>query len=169
MGGVPQDTVFTSWSLGMRETNIMKTIKETENEVVDEFSFFESWEDKYEYLIELGKKLDKLPAEEYKEENKVKGCQSSVWLVAEKNNGSIEFKADSDSTIVKGLIALLIRVLSGQSPDTIVNAKLEFVDKIGLRQHLAQTRSNGLAAMIKQIKLYALAYSMQKQTVKTVK
>lgn len=134
------------------------TIEEIENEIVDEFSFFESWEDKYEYLIELGKKINNLTAEEHKDENKVKGCQSSVWLVASKNNGGIIFKADSDSTIVKGLIALLIRALSGQTPDTILNAKLEFIDKIGLKQHLAQTRSNGLAAMIKQMKYYALAF-----------
>lgn len=142
----------------MGTVNELKTIEEIENEIADEFSFFESWEDKYEYLIELGKKLNDLPAEEHRDDNKVKGCQSSVWLIASKNNGSIIFKADSDSTIVKGLIALLIRVLSGQSPDAIVNAKLDFIDKIGLKQHLAQTRSNGLAAMVKQMKYYALAY-----------
>lgn len=145
----------------------MKTIEEIENEIVDEFSFFDDWQDKYEYLIELGKKLKAIPEEDHKDENKVKGCQSSVWLIAEKNNGSIVFKADSDSTIVKGLIALLIRILSGQSPDAILNAKLEFVDKIGLRQHLAQTRSNGLAAMIKQIKLYALAFNFASEVKQT--
>ncbi len=135
----------------------MNTIEELENEIVDEFSFFESWEDKYEYLIELGKKLNDLPAEDHKDENKVKGCQSSVWLTVSESNGSIFFKADSDSTIVKGLVALLIRVLSGQTPEAIINTRLEFIDKIGLKQHLAQTRSNGLAAMIKQMKYYALA------------
>jgi cysteine desulfuration protein SufE len=138
-------------------------IAEIENEIVDEFSFFTDWQDKYEYIIELGKKLKGFPDEKRTEDFKVKGCQSSVWLTAEKNNGIIIFKADSDSTIVKGLIALLLRVLSGQSPDEIVNAKLEFIDKIGLKQHLAQTRANGLAAMIKQIKMYALAIKLQEQ------
>lgn len=139
------------------------TINEIENEIADEFSFFSDWQDKYEYIIELGKKLRDFPEEKRTEEFKVKGCQSSVWLTAEKKDGSIIFKADSDSTIVKGLIALLLRVLSGQSPDEIVNAKLEFIDKIGLKQHLAQTRANGLAAMIKQIKMYALAFKLQEQ------
>jgi cysteine desulfuration protein SufE len=136
------------------------TTEEIENEIVDEFSFFEDWQDKYEYLIELGKKLNELPADEHKDENKVKGCQSSVWLVSNFDDGRIFFRADSDSTIVKGLIALLVRVLSGQTPEAILNTKLEFIDKIGLRQHLAQTRSNGLAAMIKQMKFYALGYNI---------
>ena len=127
------------------------------------FSFFSDWQDKYEYIIELGKKLKGFPEDKRTSDNMVKGCQSSVWLVTERVNGSIEFKADSDSTIVKGLIALLIRVLSGRSPEEIVNAKLEFVDKIGLKQHLAQTRQNGLAAMIKQMKMYALAYQTKEQ------
>jgi len=140
------------------------TTEEIENEIADEFSSFDDWQDKYEYLIELGKKQDKLPAEEYKDENKVKGCQSSVWLVADCKNGLVFFKADSDSTIVKGLIALLIRVLSGQTPEAILNTKLGFIDKIGLKQHLAQTRSNGLAAMIKQMKYYALAYRIAGKT-----
>src|SRR4030095_13858334 len=106
----------------------MKPVNEIENEIVDEFSFFEDWQDKYEYLIELGKKLKDFPEDKRTDDNKVKGCQSSVWLVANSENGSVTYKADSDSTIVKGLIALLIRVLSGQSPDNIVNAKLEFID-----------------------------------------
>lgn len=138
-----------------------KPLNEIENEIVEEFSFFENWEDKYEYLIDLGKKLSDFPEEQKTDDNKVKGCQSSVWMVTNRVNGSITFKADSDSTIVKGLIALLVRVLSGQAPDDIVNAKLEFIDKIGLRQHLAQTRANGLGAMIKQMKLYALGYSIK--------
>jgi len=140
-----------------------KPINEIENEIVDEFSFFSDWQDKYEYIIELGKKLKDFPEDERTDENKVKGCQSSVWLVANRNNSSLIFKADSDSTIVKGLIALLIRVLSGQKPDDIVNAKLEFINKIGLTQHLAQTRSNGLAAMIKQMKMYALAHKLKEE------
>lgn len=135
-----------------------KTIQEVEDEIVDEFSFFESWQDKYEYIIELGKKLRGYPEDKQTAEYKVKGCQSSVWLVTDEKNGRVIFKADSDSTIVKGLIALLIRVLDGRSPDEILEAKLEFIAKTGLQQHLAQTRANGLAAMIKQMKMYALAY-----------
>jgi len=140
-----------------------KPVEEIENEIVNEFSFFDDWMDKYEYLIELGKKIDVIPAEYKIDENKVKGCQSSVWLIADRVNGSVTFKADSDSTIVKGLIALLVRVLSGQSPDDIINSKLEFIDKIGLRQHLAQTRSNGLGAMIKKMKMYALGYKISSE------
>src|SRR5512138_1425631 len=115
------------------------TIEEIENEIVDEFSFFTDWTDKYQYIIELGHKLTGLPKDKMTNEYKIKGCQSSVWLVTELEDGKINFKADSDSTIVKGLIALLIRVLSGQKPDEIINAKLGFIDKIGLRQHLATT------------------------------
>lgn len=139
------------------------TISEIENEIVEEFSFFTEWTDKYEYLIELGKKLSELPADKRNDDYKVKGCQSSVWLVSDQNDGKIFFKADSDSTIVKGLIALLIRTLSGQTPDEILNAKLEFIEKIGLKQHLAQTRTNGLAAMIKQMKMYALGYKLKQE------
>lgn len=134
------------------------TVEETENEIVDEFSFFADWTDKYEYLIELGHKLTGFPKVKMTDEYKIKGCQSSVWLITELSDGKVIFKADSDSAIVKGLIALLIKVLSNQSPDEIINAKLEFIDKIGLRKHLAPTRSNGLGAMIKQMKMYALAY-----------
>jgi cysteine desulfuration protein SufE len=133
-------------------------IEEIENEIVDEFSFFTDWTDKYQYIIELGHKLNSFPKDKMTDEYKIKGCQSSVWLVTDIEDEKIKFKADSDSTIVKGLIALLIRVLSGQTPDDILNAKLDFIDKIGLRKHLAQTRSNGLSAMIKQMKMYALAY-----------
>lgn len=140
-----------------------KPINEIENEIADEFSFFSDWQDKYEYIIELGKKLKDFPEDKRTDDNKVKGCQSSVWLTANRDNGSIVFKADSDSTIVKGLIALLLRVLSGQNADDIINSKLEFIDMIGLKQHLAQTRANGLAAMIKQIKMYALAFKLQEQ------
>jgi cysteine desulfuration protein SufE len=141
-------------------------IEEIEKEIVDEFSFFPDWTDKYEYLIELGHKLKDFPKDKMTDEYKIKGCQSSVWLTTEIADNKIIFKADSDSTIVKGLIALLVRVLSGQKPDDIINAKLEFIDKIGLRQHLAPTRSNGLGAMIKQMKLYALAYKtkLEEQT-----
>lgn len=138
-----------------------KRIEEIENEVVDEFSLFDSWDDKYEYIIDLGKKLPPLEAEYKKDENKVKGCQSSVWLVADYRDGKIFYKADSDAVIVKGLISMLIRVLSGQSPDDIVTAKLDFINKIGMINHLAQTRSNGLLSMVKQMKNYALAYKLK--------
>jgi cysteine desulfuration protein SufE len=133
-------------------------IEEIEKEIVDEFSFFQDWTDKYQYIIELGNMLKDFPDDKRTDEYKIKGCQSSVWLVAEKSNGWVTFRADSDSSIVKGLIALMIRVLSGQKPDDILNAKLEFIEKIGLRQHLAPTRSNGLSSMIKQMKMYALAF-----------
>ena len=139
------------------------TIGEIENDIVDEFSFFPDWTDKYEYIIELGKKLNGFPEDKRTDSYKVKGCQSSVWLVSDEENGNIFFKADSDSTIVKGLIALLIRTLSGQKPEDILNTKLEFIDKIGLKQHLAQTRANGLSAMIKQMKMYALGYKLKQE------
>jgi cysteine desulfuration protein SufE len=129
-----------------------------ETEIISDFSLFDTWEEKYQYIIELGQKL--LPLDEkYKiEENKIKGCQSSVWLNAYEKSGKIYFEADSDSTFVKGEIALLIRVLSEQKPKEILNTDLEFIDKIGLRQHIAVTRANGLANMIKQMKLFALGF-----------
>ena len=138
-----------------------KTIDEIENEIVEEFSLFDNWDDRYEYIIDLGKKLPPLKEEYKKDENKVKGCQSTVWLVAHYNNGRIFYEADSDAVIVKGLISMLIRVLSGQSPDDIVHAKLDFINKIGMMNHLAQTRSNGLLSMVKQMKNYALAYKIK--------
>jgi len=141
------------------------SISEIENGIVEDFNFFPEWTDKYEYLIELGKKLKGYPEDKRTDDYKVKGCQSSVWLTTEEKDGKIFFKADSDSTIVKGLIALLTRVLSGQKPDDIVKAKLEFIDKTGLRQHLAQTRANGLSAMIKQMKMYAMGYKLKADAV----
>src|SRR5690349_12732867 len=139
----------------------MKTIEEIEQEIVEEFSLFDSWDDKYEYIIDLGKKLPPLEAEFKKDENRVRGCQSTVWLVAEYKEGRIFYKAESDAVIVKGLISMLIRVLSGQRAEDIVSAKLEFIGKIGMMTHLAQTRSNGLLAMVKQMKNYALAYQLK--------
>lgn len=136
----------------------MRSIAEIENEIIDDFALFDTWEEKYQYIIELGQKLKPLSAEYKIDDNKIKGCQSSVWLTANENNGVIDFTADSDSVFVKGEIALLMEVLSGQTPDAIVNAELGFIDQIGLRSHMAQTRANGLAAMIKQMKLYAVAY-----------
>jgi cysteine desulfuration protein SufE len=140
-----------------------KPVSQMEKEIIEEFSFFSEWNDKYEYIIELGKKLKDFPEDKHTDSNKVRGCQSSVWLTADTVNGVIVFKADSDSVIVKGLIALLIRVLSGRTPDEILEAKLDFIDAIGLKQHLAGTRANGLAAMIKQIKMYAMAYKAKRE------
>ena len=138
-----------------------KTIEEIENEIVDEFALFDSWDDKYEYIIDLGKKLPPLEDEYKKDENRVRGCQSTVWLVADYQEGKIFYKAESDAVIVKGLISMLIRVLSGQRPDDIIQAKLNFIREIGMTTHLAQTRSNGLLAMVKQMKNFALAYKLK--------
>ena len=143
--------------------NEKSTIERIEEEIVDEFSLFDSWDDRYEYIIDLGKKLPPLD-EKYKlDENKVRGCQSTVWLAAAFDGGKVFFKADSDSTIVKGLISILIRVLSGQTPDAIINARLDFINRIGMTSHLAQTRSNGLLAMVRSIKNYALAYKVKER------
>lgn len=137
------------------------TIEETEKEIIEEFSLFSTWDEKYEYIIDLGKKLPPLE-EQYKlDENKVKGCQSTVWLVADYKDGKIIYKAESDAVIVKGLISMLIRVLSKHSPDEIIHAKLNFINEIGMTSHLAQTRSNGLLSMVKQMKNYALAYKIK--------
>jgi cysteine desulfuration protein SufE len=138
-----------------------KTIEEIEDDIVDEFSLFDNWDDKYEYIIDLGKRLPLLDDQYKKDENRVRGCQSTVWLVADNKNGKVIYKAESDAIIVKGLISMLIRVLSNQSPDDIINAKLDFIRKIGMMTHLAQTRSNGLLAMVKQMKNYALAYKLK--------
>lgn len=138
-----------------------KTIEEIENEIVEEFSLFDSWDDKYEYIIDLGKKLPPLEDKYKVDENKVRGCQSTVYLVADFKDGKIFYEAESDAVIVKGLISMLIRVLSGHTPDEITNAKLDFIGKIGMMTHLAQTRSNGLLAMIKQMKNYALAFKIK--------
>ena len=138
--------------------NQQKTIEEIEQEIIEEFSLFDSWDDKYEYIIDLGKKLPPLEEKHKLDENKVKGCQSTVWLTSEFRDGKVFFKADSDAVIVKGLISMLIKVLSDNTPDEILNAKLDFINEIGMMTHLAQTRSNGLLSMIKQIKNYALAY-----------
>lgn len=143
--------------------NSVQTIQETEDEIVDEFSLFDDWEDKYEYIIDLGKKLQPLESECKIDENKIKGCQSQVWLVANEEDGRIYFKADSDAVIVRGLVSMLIRVLSGHTPNEIINAKLDFINKIGMTTHLAQTRSNGLLSMVKQMKNYALAYKLKEQ------
>lgn len=145
----------------MRE---QQTIQDIEKEIVEEFSLLDSWDDKYEYIIELGKRLPELENKHKLDENRVRGCQSTVWLVADYHDGRIFYKADSDAVIVKGLISLLIRVLSGQAPDEIIPAKLDFIQRIGLSTHLAQTRSNGLLAMVKQMKNFALAYKLKQSS-----
>ena len=134
------------------------SIQQTEQDIIEEFALFDSWDDKYEYIIDLGKKLAVLDDKYKTDNNKVRGCQSTVWLAAFYDNGIITFKADSDAVIVKGLISMLIRVLSDHKPDEILDAKLDFIQKIGMTSHLAQTRSNGLLSMVRQMKNYALAF-----------
>ncbi len=135
-----------------------KTIKEIEQELIDDFAMFENWEDKYEYLIDIGKKLKPLDPIYKKEELKIKGCQSSVWIHSYQKDGLVFFEGDSDAIIVKGLVSMMIMVLSGKKPAEIVQAELEFINTIGLSSHLAQTRSNGLRSMIKQMKLEASVF-----------
>ena len=138
------------------------SIAEIEKEIISDFELFDDWTQKYEYIIELGQKLPALEDKYKTDENKIKGCQSSVWLNGYEKDGRIFFEADSDSTFVKGEIALLINVLSNQKPEDIVNAELGFIDAIGLRQHVAVTRANGLASMIKQMKLFAVGFQSVK-------
>lgn len=135
------------------------TIKEIQNEIVEEFSVYDDWMDKYQYIIDMGKELPLIDPKLKIEENLIKGCQSQVWFHAELLGGRIVFTADSDAVITKGLAALMIRVFSNQPPKEIVSADLEFMDKIGLQQHLSPTRANGLLAMIKQIKFFAIAFN----------
>jgi cysteine desulfuration protein SufE len=142
-----------------------KTIEAIEDEIVEEFSLFDSWDEKYEYIIDLGKKLPPLEEQYKKDENKVRGCQSTVWLVADYKDGKIMYKAESDAVIVKGLISMLIRVLSNHGPDEIIEARLNFIKEIGMMSHLAQTRSNGLLAMVKQMKNYALAHKIKNNSI----
>ena len=137
----------------------MNELESRQQQIIDEFSIFTDWMDKYEYLIELGKDLEPMPESEKTEDNLIKGCQSQVWLTASCNNGVITFKADSDAIITKGIIVLLIKVLSGLSPKEIAEADLHFIDAIGLRENLSPTRSNGLASMVRQIKMYAVAFA----------
>ena len=138
------------------------TIKEIQDEIVDEFSMFEDWMQRYEYIIDLGKALP-LINEKYKtEENIIKGCQSKVWVHGELNSDKIVFTADSDAILTKGIIAILIRAFSNQKAGDILEANTDFIDEIGLKEHLSPTRANGLVSMIKQIKMYALAYNVKK-------
>lgn len=136
----------------------MASIEEVQNDIVDEFAMFEDWMQRYEYMIELGKDLP-LIDEQYKtEDNLIKGCQSRVWVNAQLKDDQVFFTADSDAIITKGIIAILVRAWSGQKPDAIVQADTNFIDEIGLKEHLSPTRANGLVSMIKQLKSYALAY-----------
>ena len=136
----------------------MKTsISKIEKEIIEEFGLFDNWIDKYNYLIDLGKSLPKIDESEKTIENIITGCQSQVWLNAKKLDNTIVFTADSDAIMTKGIIAILIRVLSHQKPNDIINAKLDFIKTIGLNEQLSQTRANGLTSMIKKIKIYALA------------
>lgn len=137
------------------------TIEDIQNEIVEEFAMFEDWEERYQYMIDLGKTLP-LIQEQYKtEDNIIKGCQSKVWVHANMAEDKIEFTADSDAIITKGIIAILIRAFSNQHPKAILEANTDFIDKIGLKEHLSPTRANGLVSMIKQLKLYAIAYQTQ--------
>lgn len=137
------------------------TINEIQDEIIDEFSQFDDWMDRYSLLIELGNDLEPFAEEDKNEKNLIDGCQSKVWFTANMENGLIHYKGDSDAILVKGIVALLIRVLSNQSPKDIVAADLYFIDRINLREHLSPTRSNGLVAMLKQMRLYAAAFAAQ--------
>ena len=136
----------------------MKTIKELQDEVIEEFSDFDDWMDKYQLLIDLGNEQEPLVPEYKNDQNLIDGCQSRVWLQADLVDGKVEFQAESDALIVKGIIALLIKVVSGHTPDEILENDLYFIEAIGLKDHLSPTRSNGLLAMVKQMRMYALAF-----------
>lgn len=140
------------------------TIQEKQEEIVEEFSYFDDWMDKYEQLIEYGKKLPMIDESLKTPDKLIKGCQSNVWLHAEQRDGKVYFTADSDAVITKGLISLMIEVLNGQKPEDIARAEIFFTEKIGLKDHLSPTRANGLAAMVKQMKMYALAFAKMNQT-----
>ena len=135
------------------------TIKEIQEEIVDEFAMFEEWDERYQYVIDLGKSLPLIDGQYKSDENIIKGCQSKVWLHGEQQDGKVVFTADSDAILTKGIIAILIRVFSNQKPADILEADTAFIDEIGLKEHLSPTRANGLVSMIKQIKMYALAFS----------
>ncbi len=139
----------------------MNKINAVQEEVVEEFSLFDDWMQRYEYMIELGKSLPLIDPEYKTEENIIKGCQSKVWIHADLEGDKLVFTADSDAIITKGIIAVLIRVFSNQHPDAILGADTSFIDKIGLKEHLSPTRANGLVSMIKQLKMYAIAFKTQ--------
>ncbi|MBQ0060927.1 MAG: SufE family protein [Bacteroidaceae bacterium] len=136
----------------------MKSINEIQDEIIEEFSDFEDWMDKYQLLIDLGNEQQPLEEQYKNEQNLIDGCQSRVWLQCDAEDGKLVFRAESDALIVKGIVTLLIKVLSGHTPDEILNSELYFIEQIGLKEHLSPTRSNGLLAMVKQMRMYALAY-----------
>lgn len=133
-------------------------LADVQDRIIREFNIFEDWTEKYKHIIKLGAKLEPLPEEDHIESNLVKGCQSQVWLTADTEGEKVVFKADSDAAITKGLVALMIRFYSGRTPDEIINTNPDFLGNIGLEQHLSPTRSNGLASMVKQMKIYAMAF-----------
>jgi len=141
--------------------NLKMTIKEIQNDIIDEFSMFDNWEERYQYMIDLGKTLPLIDDQYKTDDHLIKGCQSKVWVHAEMKNGKVDFTADSDAIITKGIIAILLRVFSNQSPKDIIESNTDFIDKIGLKEHLSPTRANGLVSMIKQLKMYAIAYQTQ--------
>ena len=134
------------------------TIQDLQNQIVEDLSYFEDWDEKYQYIIDLAKHLAPLSDEFKVSANIIKGCQSNVWLTSSFEDDKVFFQADSDAIISKGLVSMLIKVLSGHTPDEILNTEIDFLDRVGMKQHLSPTRSNGLSAMLKQMKLYALAY-----------
>lgn len=137
------------------------SISEKQSELIDEFSFLEDWSDKYEHIITIGKEVPELDTQFKTDENLIKGCQSRVWLHASLEHGKVIFQAESDAIITKGLVGIILRVFSGHSPQEILDADLTFIEQIGLKQHLSPTRSNGLLSMVKQLKFYALAFSVK--------
>ena len=137
------------------------TIADIQNDIIEEFSMFDNWEDRYQYMIDLGKSLPLIEAQYKTPDNIIKGCQSKVWVHAEMDEEKVVFTADSDAIITKGIIAILIRVFSNQHPKDILDADTEFIDQIGLKEHLSPTRANGLVSMVKQLKMYAIAYQTQ--------
>lgn len=141
----------------------MSTIQNIQEEIIDEFSMFDDWEERYQYMIDLGKTLPIIEEKYRTDDNIIKGCQSKVWVHAELVDDKVVFTADSDAIITKGIIAILIRVFSNQHPKDIIDANTEFIDQIGLKEHLSPTRANGLVSMIKQLKMYAIAYQTQLQ------
>ena len=142
----------------------MSNIEEKQEEIIDEFSMFDDWMQRYEYMIDLGKSLPLIEDEYKTDDNIIKGCQSRVWVKADYQDDKVVFKADSDAIITKGIVAILIRVFSGQKPEDIAKADTQFIDEIGLKEHLSPTRANGLVSMIKQLKAYALAYMSKKSS-----
>lgn len=151
--------------MGNHLTRIFKIkmdIQATQDRIVREFELLQDWQERYKYIIKLGDKLEPLEEEAKTDDNLVKGCQSQVWLTAEMKDDKVIFKADSDAAITKGLVSLMVRFYSGREPDVIINTKPEFIEKIGMAKHLSPTRANGLASMVKQMKIYAMAFKAQK-------